>query len=427
MIFNNLVILSILFNLLIFPPAKTENNIDKHLNNLLEKRDFFELEEFLLTNQDKISEDRLLFYQAFLAKAFGDMAESSEKVNVLLKNHAKEFNDTVIVKLLDLQAENYIYTYQYRKASEIYEKILKDFPTILDSTNIQSYENVKNLFGAFADIKPQKINKVFTDTISSYKNQFQHLMIPVKCNEISEDFIFDTGANFSTITTSQAFKMNLRLIDQNVNIGSSTQVKVQSKLAIADSLYVGNILFENVIFLVMSDEQLSFPEINYHIRGIIGFPVIYQMEEIHLHENGKIIVPVAASKKNTKNMFLDGLNPVIQTKSGNNTLLFTFDTGASNSDLSFKYYQENRDFVEKNGKLQSNLRGGAGGRTAVEEYYMSNFSLRIGQMNFHLTEIPVNLEEYTFNKYFDGNLGQDVISQYNIMKINFRDMYIDFE
>jgi hypothetical protein len=253
------------------------------------------------------------------------------------------------------------------------------------------------------------------------------MMTPVTVNGIQEEFIFDTGANLSTITESQAKKMQLKLIDQSVAIASSTQNVVQSKLAVADSLLIGDILFENVVFIVMPDAQLTFPEINYAIKGIIGFPVMDQMGEVHLLKNGNIFIPKEVSNKQEQNMFFEGLTPVVQLHSKKNTLLFTFDTGARTSELSIKYYRAHKIEVKRKGEMQKNQRGGAGGNVEVNEYMLFNFPMTIGVHQFSLEKIPVTMEEYWFNAYFDGNLGQDVFMKFNSLIINFENMYIDFE
>jgi hypothetical protein len=218
----------------------------------------------------------------------------------------------------------------------------------------------------------------------------------------------------------------LKIFEQSVDIGSSTQKEIQSKLAVADSLCVGDILFENVLFIVMPDDQLTFPQINYVIKGIIGFPVIHQLGEMHLKKDGNIFIPKTASKKTEENMFFEGLNPVVKVASEIDTLLFTFDTGAGYTELSFKYFNDHKTDVEKKGEMQTNERGGAGGKVAVKEYILSNFPLQIGKNKTSLDKIPVTLEEYGFNKYFDGNLGQDVFLKFNTLIINFENMYIDF-
>jgi hypothetical protein len=221
--------------------------------------------------------------------------------------------------------------------------------------------------------------------------------------------------------------MQLKMIDQSASINSSTQNIVQSKLAVADSFYVGDILFENVVFIVMPDAQLTFPEIDYTIKGIIGFPVIDQMGEVHLLKNGNIFIPKEVAKQQEQNMFFEGLTPVVRLRSNKSALLFTFDTGARSSELSLKYFNEHKLQVKRKGELQQNQRGGAGGIVEVTEYMLTDFPLAIGTQQLCLEKIPVTMEQYWFNAYFDGNLGQDVFMKFNSLIINFEHMYIDFE
>ena len=401
--------------------------IDNKLNQLLEQKNYFKLRELLESDKVKLSEDKLLYYKAFITKAFGENTQSNVYINVLLDQYKDKFNDTILVKIFDLKATNYLYNYEYKHATEIYSKILNEYSKGLDSSDIAGYKNVINLFGTFANVKPQVKHTHNTVKIASHRNKFNHLMTPVKSEGVLAEFIFDTGANLSTISESQAKKMNLTLFEQNVDVGSSTQINVQSKLAVADSLFVGDILFENVVFLVMPNEQLTFPDINYKIDGIIGFPIIIQLEEVHMHKDGSITVPGKPKKTNLKNTVFEGLNPIVQIFSDDDTLLFTFDTGARNSELSFKYFNDHKSEIERKGELQTNQRGGTGGNTAVKEYMLNNFSMKIGSKSTELSKIPVMLEEYDFNKYFDGNLGQDVFTQFNTLIINFKYMYIDFQ
>ncbi len=408
-------------------PQKNDKAADDALHTLLEQKDYFSLKEKLKENKDKLSEDRLLFYRVFVNKAFGEREKSNEDINTLFSRHRNTLNDTLIVKLLDAQAANYLYLYEYRKAATIYKDILTHYRNVLDSSDVADYSTAEALFGTFGNTPPQKMQKQKDVLLKSYRNKFNHLMTPVRVAATNEDFIFDTGANLSTISESQARKMKLKIFEQRVDIGSATSKEVASRLAVADSLYLGDILFENVVFIVMPDNQLTFPEINYTIKGIIGFPVIHQLGEVHLQKNGTIWVPKTTTKKADPNMFFEGLNPVVKVISGSETLLFTFDTGASRSELSFKYFNDHKSAVEEKGKKQTNQRGGVGGKVAVNEFMLTDFPLEIGKRKTRLDTIPVTLEEYDFNKYFDGNLGQDVFMKFNSLVINFDGMYIDLK
>ena len=401
--------------------------LDNKLNDLLESKDFFALKIEYTRNQSKLSEARKLYYEVYLSQAFGQNEKSNQAIDILFQKYPDKLNDLETLKLLEAQANNFLHYFEYQQAASVYGAILTNYSKLLDSSSIESYQNIKSLFGSLAVVPHQKMHKSNEVLLPSYRNAFNHMMTPVTVNGIQEEFIFDTGANLSTITESQAIKMQLKLIDQSVAIASSTQNVVQSKLAVADSLFIGDILFENVVFIVMPDAQLTFPEINYAIKGIIGFPVMDQMGEVHLLKNGNIFIPKEVAKKQEQNMFFEGLTPVVKLHSKKNTLLFTFDTGARSSELSIKYYRAHKIEVKRKGEMQKNQRGGAGGNVEVNEYMLFNFPMTIGVHQFSLEKIPVTMEEYWFNAYFDGNLGQDVFMKFNSLIINFENMYIDFK
>jgi predicted aspartyl protease len=72
------------------------------------------------------------------------------------------------------------------------------------------------------------------------------------------DFIFDTGANFSTVTETTAKRLNMRIMDTaTIEVGSITSHKVRSKIGVCPEFNLGNIKVENAVFLVFPDEALA--------------------------------------------------------------------------------------------------------------------------------------------------------------------------
>ena len=405
----------------------SHKDFEKQLNTLLEQKNYFKLRDLFVNRQCPLTKEKELYYKAHIAKAFGERARSMSLIKELMSNYAHQLPDSILVNILDIQAENYLYNYEYGQAAQLYELILTKYPNQLDSNEKATVANAKALFGSLSKVGPQIMHAHPTVTINSYRNKFNHLMTPVKSEGIEADFIFDTGANLSAISEHMAKKLNLKMIDQKVELGSSTKIKVQTKLAVADSFYVGSILFEQVVFLVIPDEQLYFPQSKYQIEGIIGFPLIHAMEEMQMNKDGHICIPSLPKGKSLHNLMLVGLQPVVKLISGKKTLYFTFDTGAKNSELSYKYFKENKANVEKYGQFQQNLHSGVGGTEKSSEYMLSKFPIRLGSKSAVLAKIPVKLEEYEFNNEFDGNLGQDVFMKFNTLIINFKYMYVDFE
>jgi predicted aspartyl protease len=427
---KNLYVILLALSVLTFTgcaDVKTDPAVDAYLSGLLEGKSFFKLRTELTNTQSKLSEDCLLFYNANVEHVFNHCQLSNQHISRLLNHYKEHLNDTIISNMLALKASNHIRLYQYKDAAGAYRLILSQYGHVLDSAEVAAYENVQQLWQTLSAVKPQRIHKPNDVTVAAYRNQFNHLMTPVKCGQVADEFIFDTGANLSTISDSYAKKMALTIYESDIQVNSATNISIHTKLAVADSLYVGDMLFENVVFLVVPDEQISFPAFNYYIHGIIGFPVIYQMDEVHLWQNGTIFVPAQPQDKPLHNMYIETLYPVVQLQSGADSLLFMMDTGAKTSNLSVQYYNKHKDEIEKDGTLHHENRGSAGGVEETTVYRLKEFPYTIGRKNGVLPEISVNTALYNFGEHYDGILGQDVLTQFNKMILNFQYMYIDFD
>src|SRR4029078_8069324 len=104
--------------------------------------------------------------------------------------------------------------------------------------------------------------------------------IPVGEAGKEERFVFDTRANLSTIGETLARELGVRIIDRQILVGTATGARATSRLAIAPELRIGAATARNVVFLVLPDSALKFPQIGYEIRGIVGHPVIAALGEV---------------------------------------------------------------------------------------------------------------------------------------------------
>lgn len=408
--------------------ACSNNNdevLAQKMAGLLENNNYFGLRDVLTIAELQLPKDKYLYYKTLCDNAFFNSEDSNKSADLLLMQYGSTLDDTTIVKLLDVKSSNYIREYQYAEATDLLQTIVEQYASTLDSTDVADYQNSIQLYGSLASVKPQRIHKQCDVLIPSYQNEFAHLIVPVRCGGKADGFIFDTGANISTITYGVATDMGLSFIEANISVGSSTDIRTQAQLAVADSIEVGGILFENVVFLVMPDELLTFPSIGYEIHGIIGLPVISQMEEIRMNSDGTIFTPFEVVDKGIQNMYLDGQNPVVQLLHENDTLLFFLDTGANTSELSVKYYNAHEEDIKSKGTLRNTQRGGAGGMVNVEEYVLSHFSYTIGTNSSELPEISVQTNSRNLD--YDGTIGQDIFGQFDKLILNFKFMYLDFE
>lgn len=398
--------------------------------DLLKNKQFFQLKYFLKQNKKTIAPQTYYFSQMFVQQAFGNYKQAEVFARKLQKFYSKNavtdnMPQNLKRSLLSFYALDAMRKFDYKKVAENYKKILKECYHNLDSVQIADYKNNIALFSALKNVPPQKIHRLRQNVeLQSYINKFNHIIVPVSKGKVESNFVFDTGASFAMISDSIARLMNMKIISVDVNMLTSTDLKIKPNLAVADSFFVGDILFQNLVFLVAEKNDITFPQVDYAIYGIIGFAQIMQMQEIRFQQTGKIIVPRKAKQQSESNLFLDGYNPVIQIISSNDTLLFRLDTGAKTSELSYKYFDKHKEFILHNSEKKQIMRGGAGGLQQSEVYTLKNFIYQIGKIRNTISEIPIVTTDYEFLHHFDGNLGQDILQQYQEVILNFNDFYL---
>ena len=426
---KNLILILICFFLIINVKLFCQN--DSICSNFLKNKQFFRLENFLTTNKKKLSNRTYYFNQMYVQQAFGNYKKAERFAEKLKKTYAKttapdSIRQSENLSLLSFYAINAMQRFDYKVVAQNYEDILKNCSQILDSAQIEDYKNNFSLFSTLKNIPAQKLRIPRQNIeIQSFKNKFNHILVPVSKGNIQSEFIFDTGASFAMISDSIARLMRLTILPVDVNVLTATHLQIQPQLAVADSFYIDNILFENVVFLVTPQRDLTFPQADYTIYGVIGFPQILQMGEVRLQSSGKIIIPKKQSRQKEKNMFLDGYNPVIQIFTENDTLLFRLDTGAAASELSYKYFDKHKEDILKDSEIQQVMRGGAGGIQDSQEYSLKNFNYKIGKTEGTLPTITIQTNDYKFTQLFDGNLGQDILLQYPEIILNFKNLYLE--
>ncbi len=397
----------------------------QQLNDLVETKNMFKLRDAIENQKDFLNDKDLLYYQANINSAFNNIDLAQKQIIRLFDKHLEELTKDQQATLLSLKVCNFVKKYDYNGAAETCRLLIEEYPEELE--DIDEIKSLEFIFSSISDVPAQNIfNKKKTNKISYTKNQFNHILLDVNIGDKEEAFIFDTGADFSVITYSNAKKMGVNILDGSFDLGGSTNAKVGSGIGYADSLYINDILFTNVIFMILPDEELNFSEAGLKIEGILGFPVMYQMNEITFDNEGFITLSKEITVSTRNNLGYSDLKPVINAKTEKGEYItFTFDTGANTSELSCSYYTRHKEHIDENYAKVTKSRGGVGAVVDVDNYNIPDFSLYIGSQCHVFDSIAVEVKEYSFNSDHDGNLGQDILSSYSKWVINFQKMYFD--
>ncbi len=393
------------------------------LDSLFVNHQYFKLAEQFKNEKIHLSEKEKLIFDAKLNSVFNEKETSNTAIEQLFKKYENELADSLKIQLLEIEMNNSVLLYNYKKALENSEEIL-GFSSGLTEDEREDYENNKIIFNILKDVPKQKIS-ISESSLNITKDLAGLSRIPIKINGTEHSAVFDTGANFSVITDSLALKTNLKILDGSFKVTAITGNKVDSHLAIADFLKLENVLVTNAVFLVFPEASLTFSEANYKIETIIGFPIIEALKEVRIIKDSIFYVPQNQSENAQKNLALNFLTPVVEVIENNRSLPFTFDTGANETMLYSPYYNDYKNEITETGKLDSIQIGGAGGSQFIKIYKLP-FTGKISGNEFNLKNTTVSPDEKSEKdkKGIYGNLGKDVVKKFNTLTLNFEKMFL---
>lgn len=392
------------------------------LDDLYQNKQYFDLRDEL-AKHSKDDSAQLLFYRGVTANRFN----LNEKAINLFQQYLQKGNQENLVKVYEELADSYTKIHKYRNAAETYQILLERFNDKVSEEKLADYKNSFGLWNSLKDALPQKAIIKQDLQLQGTRDKADLLNLGVKINGQAMDFVFDTGANLSVITASTAKKLGLKTIESSVSVGSSTDAKVNSKLAVAD-IKIGDAIIQNVVFLVFEDKAIYFPEINYQINGIIGFPIIASLGNFTITQKNEFSVSLKiVSSKVEQNLCFDGLLPLVAGFYGNRRMIFSFDSGANSSMFYESFFKVDEQNIIKSAKPEKIKFGGSGGSQEVSGYIL-DLQLNIADKNVRFDKASIISEKLNDkSKYLYGNLGQDLIRQFAKMTMDFKSMRIIFE
>jgi predicted aspartyl protease len=393
----------------------------------LERKSYFEAQIFYDKHEGSLPEFVKLKTLVHLQSVFRKSLESNQNIDKIFAHFKNEITKENEKDLLNLKLVNHIILFEYQEAHHVSQLLINNFPDQTASNELEELKNGDLIWEALSSYPKQKVQFNENSKIKIIRDKAGLKNIHVVGNNEKFPFIFDTGANLSSISESQAKIMKMNMLDVEIQVGNIIGSKVPAKLAVAEKILIGNMQFENVVFLVFPDDALYISQIDYQINGIIGFPVIAAMKEIHFNKND-IEIPLESRINDSSNLAMEFLTPIINIEIENQEKLpFSFDTGATQSILYNGFYHKNKSFFDTHYQQQDIGLGGAGGNKKIKGYVVS-FVPIINNTKVVLDSVDLMIEPFVdADKYFYGNIGQDLISEYETMIINFDKMFVKFQ
>jgi tetratricopeptide (TPR) repeat protein len=216
------------------------------------------------------------FYSGEVACAFNDTATCEERFKKVV---ATQPNSIAAKKVHHVLAYAAFREGRYGRALREIDALLAIDPKDDDANDTRPF------FEALSHFPDQAVQE---GRIRKAAVQMDDGKLPLLINERKASYFFDTGANLSTLSESEVLRLGMEIKDVNASGGSGdiNGNRVAFRVALSKSFSLGGIVLNNVAFLVASNEQQPFVDMEPGQRGLIGLPVLRAFGSIKVESRG---------------------------------------------------------------------------------------------------------------------------------------------
>ena len=198
-------------------------------------------------------------------------------------------------------------------------------------------------------------------------DHFGWVHVDVRVNGWTDDAVLDTGANFSSVSPSFARRHKLRVLPDELSLVSATGKVVPYRVALADEVKIGKIIFQHVVFCVLQAEGPIISYAGQVIDAFIGLPLILPLDHLRVAPDGnsmEVNLPPAIASVGSppaRNLAFDGLSPLVKLQYKRQDALFFLDTGGGVTTLFLRFGQRFPQALDGVARHEYHLLGAGGG------------------------------------------------------------------
>lgn len=428
---------------------------DQHIGTLINESNWFELKRTMdETPRDSVSP---LLYQmgtALTAHYFNRPDSACTAIGILLNEYQPELGPQNAVNMATLLATDLTRSNRYQEAAALMQSLAQQLQAQgVDTATTASILKAADLYTMYAHESPlcrplhptgeYRLPFTFNDDMhQGYKKQGHFLMLDARINGTNEPVVFDTGAGMNIISSRQAEACGLRQTEITIDMqGIGRQ---QGRIAIADTLRIGPMAWQNVPFLIVDTRtgDAEADSVGGMLQPVIGLPIMLSMKEVQFDfEHRELVIPATPTPNplNSSNLLRtdsEGLRVESRDDEGH-PIYMHLDTGSYGSDLTARWYAAHRTQVEVQGQPDSLRMAGVGGVSKQKTYRMPRITYRIGQGQATLDDVHVStgLDLRTGQSVgnlfgisdIDGIIGLGLLERFRRVTLNLEEMYINAE
>lgn len=405
------------------PPSMSAQQTSQLLAQLLEHKEYFELESALQGPLGLSGLDRA-FFEGVLANRRNRIALSIERLRPLISALAVR-NKKFAVTALSTLADDYEKSYQYGAAADTYAELDRHYAAYMPPFEQQRVRQEAQRWALLRGAPPQIGHVSGPFIVATQRDRMGLSEVQVHLDGHPQWMILDTGANISTLSSSIARALGVKLSAGTATTKGIIGATIDVHAAVIPQLRLGRAVVRNVPVVVIPDKAMYVRSVNFKIPPSLGFPVMAALGRITFFKDGRFGVQIgerADRKVTRRNLFLEKLTPLVAADVGDNERLFTFDTGSSGTFLSVQFYERHEGIFE--GKQPGRFQlAGAGGSRQYASFYLSRLRMRLGGGCTVISEVPVlAVPRGISDDYFWGNLGQTAVRAFRSYTLDFRSM-----
>ena len=327
---------------------------------------------------------------------------------------------------LEALADDYFKTFRYADSARTYDDLLAHFSAELTPQKLKGTRDDAQIVQILRDSPAQTISSGGAVSLKTERNPLNSVNVELTVNGVPGPWLIDTGANISVVSKTFADRLGLQLLPGVAETQAGlTGIENPLRVALVPTLEIGGATLHNVAVMVLDDANLHVGSSDgaYQIRAILGYPVLQALGTITFRHEGVFEAggnPPAAGTP--ARMYMDLLIPLVACTVEGSDLLFSFDTGAADTNLSVLYYErfhgESKTWKKTNFEI-----AGAGGVVKRKLYVQPEVILGIGDKKVALKSVSIyTTKSGTTHDDLYGNLGQDVVENFESFTLDFRAM-----
>lgn len=417
---------------------------DERIGTLINQSDWFELEENYSVLKDSMQVDFLkLMAEIMIDYHFNRPGEAIEGIQKLLTNHQQEIGGENALNMAVLACQATGLKGDYLSAAQNAQSIISQLK--VQNVGKEFYEGVEHISHFYDRLKsipspsitrpngdiavPIEIEKVKLPTSIEPKGwRGTTILIPVKVNGDTYRFIFDTGAGTSFMSEQFARKVGVRMLNDSLVINPTLPGATQGQMGTLNSMQIGDMVFHYPLIAIAPPNALDSV---LKVDAVLGMDFINLFEELRIYpKEGKIVFPASSTPlpSSGRNLMLSDRILKMKAETNGETLNFMFDTGNSTAGLHYPYYESHKSQLDASAKREQVIGGGFNQIVTKEILRLPSFQIEVGKVPVELKNLMVEFADYDTPLSDEmGNIGMDMITPFECITINLKEMFLKLE